>query len=102
MFNPNRLMIIFYVKDLEASRSFYEMLFNVSPTIDDPGMLEFPLTESTSLGLMPIVAIESLLEGKRVASEGIKAELYCFVDDPSRYLQQAQALGGSILRQPEF
>ncbi len=103
MLNPNQLMIIFYVADLEAAKNFYEMLLNVTPALDDPGMVEFPLTESTSLGLMPIAGIESLLAGEKVAKEGaLKAELYCFVDDPARYLQQAEALGGRLLSPPEF
>lgn len=107
------MMTILYVEDLSLSRDFYEMLLNLSPTLVTEGMVEFPITESSRLGLMPRGGIEALLDPVKVcppvnASEdvlnkiSIRGELYLYVDDPARYLQQAQALGARILSEPSF
>lgn len=102
MLYMDSMNIVLYVQDLERSKNFYELLLNVA-SADEPGNTEFPLTESTNLSLVPIEGLQRFLPQEHFApAAALKAELYLFVDDPSRYLQQAEALGGRIVAQPEF
>lgn len=46
--------LILYVDDQEASSRFYRNVLETEPTLDVPGMTEFSLRETCTLGLMPI------------------------------------------------
>lgn len=102
MISLDSVNLVFYVSDLERARGFYEVLLNVAPQ-EEGSSSEFALTESTNLSLVPMAGISKFLPEERFAPSGtLKAELYLFVDDPHRYLQQAEALGGRIVAWPEF
>jgi catechol 2,3-dioxygenase-like lactoylglutathione lyase family enzyme len=51
--NPVKIMTILYVADQKRSRDFYRNILGIEPSLDVPGMTEFPLTDNASLGLMP-------------------------------------------------
>lgn len=90
--------LIIYTKDQVASGRFYAGLLGLEATLEVPGMTEFRLNASTSLGIMPATGIARVLDHKigvpdcRV--ESIKCELYLRVTDPSAYYDRALALGG--------
>lgn len=93
--------IIFYVKDQNKSTEFYKAVLIMEPTLFVPGMTEFKLSETTSLGLMPEKGIKSLLGDKLSdpeKSNGIsRAELYLHVDDPFAYHTRSIGCGGKEL-----
>jgi len=88
--------IILYVRDPSASREFYATVLGTRPTLDVPGMIEFPLGPRTVLGLMPEAGITRLL-GPDVdpsKARGVaRAELYLVVDDPEAFHARALAAG---------
>ncbi len=86
--------LILYVRDQAAATSFYRRILG-EPTLDVPGMTEFPLGPGTVLGLMPEAGIRLLLGDSisdPASGNGIpRAEVYLRVDDPGMY--HARALG---------
>lgn len=91
-------MFIFYVADQQRSRDFYRQVLGREPALDVPGMTEFKLTETASLGLMPEDGIARIL-GEAVPhprdGSGVpRAELYLPVDDPAERLAALVAAGG--------
>jgi catechol 2,3-dioxygenase-like lactoylglutathione lyase family enzyme len=92
--------VIFYVRDLDASRAFYTGTFARAPSLDVPGMIEIDVAPSTVLGLMPEAGITRLLGGavdpSRIRIAG-RAELYLVVDDPAAYHARAIAAGAREL-----
>lgn len=96
-----RTHFIFYVANQRKSREFYEKIFAMWPTRDEPGMTEFVLGDGAVLGLMPAAGIKRLL-GDGIAdpnsANGIpRAELYMRVWYADLYLTRAEAAGGKIL-----
>lgn len=95
-----KAIFILYVKDQEASASFYEKLLAAKPTLNVPGMTEFAIG-SERLGLMPAVGIKRLLgDALRNPTDGDgipRCELYLFVDDADIYFRRAGALGARTI-----
>lgn len=92
--------IILYVRDQAAATTFYRSVLG-EPSLDVPGMTEFPLGPGTVLGLMPEAGIRELL-GDAIADpaggRGIpRAELYLRVDDPGAYHARALQAGAREL-----
>ncbi|MBM3317200.1 MAG: glyoxalase [Candidatus Eisenbacteria bacterium] len=101
-----RANIILYVSDQDSSARFYENVLLQRPTLDVPGMTEFPLNDETTLGLMPAAGIRRLL-GERLpdpdAARGIpRAEVYLMVDDPASFHRRALAQGARELSPPSL
>lgn len=92
-----RINVILYVRDQKASARFYAVMLEAEPSLDVPGMTEFPIAPDCVLGLMPETGIRRLL-GDRLpdparAHGTPRAELYLTVEDPARYLRRALDAG---------
>lgn len=95
-------MFILYVADQDAATAFYSALLDREPALHVPGMTEFALDASSSLGLMPEAGIKRLLgEALPDPSSGggaARAELYLTLDDPASYHDRALAAGAKELK----
>ncbi len=94
-------LFILYVRDQARARDFYRDLLQAAPTLDVPGMTEFPLGDGAMLGLMPSANIKRLL-GESFPdpqqADGIpRAELYLLVADAQPYLDRAIKAGARLL-----
>jgi len=96
--NMNEVEFILYVADQARSRSFYEQLLLLKPTLDVPGMTEFQLTGSVKLGLMPENGIAKILADKTPhpqTGNGIpRCELYLRVAGAGAFIERGLRLGG--------
>lgn len=94
-------MIIFFVRDQNRSKHFYQLLLEKKPKLDVPGMTEFSLTSEITLGLMPGDNIAEVLKNRITNPNEIedipKCELYLFVEEPENFLQKIEILGGKII-----
>lgn len=92
--------LILYVRDQAAATTFYRRVLG-EPSLDVPGMTEFPLGPGTVLGLMPEAGIRQLLGDSipdPAGGGGIpRAELYLRVDDPGTYHARALQAGAREL-----
>ena len=75
---------ILYVKDQGQSTAFYSQVLGCQPSLNVPGMTEFPISELCILGLMPVSGIQRLL-GDRLAvptpgSAVARCEVYLLVE----------------------
>ncbi len=90
--------LIFYVKDQDKSTAFYKHVLQMDPVLFVPGMTDFKLSDSTSLGLMPEAGIKAILNDKLSdpeQSNGFsRAELYLSVEDPEAYHNRSIEYGG--------
>jgi len=97
----NRALFIFYVTDQVRSSAFYNAVLDVTPSLDVPGMTEFPLINGGNLGLMPESGIVRLLKGRipdpALASGVPRSELYLIVNDALAYHSRAIANGATEL-----
>jgi catechol 2,3-dioxygenase-like lactoylglutathione lyase family enzyme len=89
--------LILYVQDQQLSKSFYQRVLGMEPSLHVDGMTEFSLSDSCIVGLMPISSIKRLL-GQRLpdpsTGTGIpRAELYLRVENASAYHSRALANG---------
>ncbi len=87
----NRAHTILYVSDQRLATEFYSTVFDCEPDLNVPGMTEFRVSESFSIGLMPATGIQALL-GDALPDptpQVPRAELYLIVDDPETYHQRA-------------
>ncbi|MCE7988770.1 MAG: glyoxalase [Caldilinea sp. CFX5] len=96
-----KVHFILYVRDQEASTTFYARVLDTAPALHVPGMTEFALGENVVLGLMPQQGIINLL-GSAVGELGqwgkmAGAEVYLVVTDPAAYHQRALAAGAHEL-----
>jgi len=95
--------LIFYVQDQQLSKNFYQCVLGVEPSLHVPGMTEFGLGDSCTLGLMPISGIQKLLGAAlpdpNLGSGIPRAELYLCVDDAAAYHKAALANGAIELSQ---
>lgn len=95
---PVRSHFILFVQDQAASRRFYGEVLRVSPSLDVPGMTEFPLSEGAVLGLMPVAGVRRLLgsalPGLPDLSAAPRTEVYLQVEDPAACHLRALAAGG--------
>lgn len=93
-------LIIFYVKDQDRSRLFYEHVLGMAPSLNVPGMTEFEW-DGCHLGLMPEAGIKRLLGDvlpDPAQASGIpRSELYLRVSDPNVYHQRAIKGGATEL-----
>lgn len=93
--------LILYVQDQTRSAEFYSRVFDCAPTLNVPGMTEFPLSESCVLGLMPEAGIKRLLGDllpDPARGNGIpRAEIYLRVTDPLAYHRRAIEAGAAEL-----
>lgn len=92
---------ILYVADQARSRDFYKDVLGLQPSLDVPGMTEFPLNAYCKLGLMPENGIAQILKNAvphPSTGSGIpRAELYLFVADiPSAFARALQSGGKEI------
>ncbi|MCP4574568.1 MAG: VOC family protein [bacterium] len=96
-----RALFVIYVADQERSRDFYRAVLGVDPTLDVPGMTEFPLLDGSSLGLMPVEGIVRLLgdtiTNPATAAGVPRSELYLVVHNASAYHDRAIAVGAEEL-----
>ena len=100
-----KAMIILYVADQQRSKEFYRAVLGIEPALDVPGMTEFPLTQTTSLGLMPEKGTSSFLGTvlpPAKSGSGIpRCELYLFVKDPAESYQALVDADGIAISKPE-
>ncbi len=92
---------ILYVRDQAKSTEFYRRTLSLEPSLNVPGMTEFPLRPGCILGLMPSKGIKRLL-GEAIQdpdrAENIpRAELYLRIDDPRPYCDRAIEAGATLL-----
>jgi len=92
-----RTHFILYVENQDRSTSFYSQVFGHPPSLNEPGMTEFALSENVILGLMPIDGLKRLL-GANLANEGRNpsvayCEVYLLVSNPLDYHQRALEAG---------
>jgi len=94
---------IIYVNDLEKSKIFYELLFNIKPIIDEPGMAEFELPDSSTFGIMPNISLEKLFGSDFKIEKNRKSlpqtELYFLVEDAIMFHNKAIQLGATEIRE---
>ena len=93
--------LILYVQDQNRSAEFYSHVFDCQPTLNLPGMTEFTLSESCTLGLMPEAGIKRLL-GDHLPDptngNGMpRAEIYLRVEDASAFHRRAIEAGAAEL-----
>ena len=97
----NNTITILFVANQGRSKDFYKKILNSEPTLDEPGMTEFQLTQNHKLGLMPEANIEKILLDKTPSpksANGIpRCELYLYVDDPQEYLNRAVKINAKIV-----
>ncbi|MCF7802094.1 MAG: glyoxalase/bleomycin resistance/dioxygenase family protein [Candidatus Marinimicrobia bacterium] len=94
-------MTILYVANQPVSCDFYENILRQKPILNVPGMTEFQLTPTHSLGLMPNDGIACIL-GKTVphpsTGNGIpRCELYLFVKNLSEWYKNAMHHGAKLV-----
>lgn len=91
------VLFILYVADQERSCSFYQAVLGVKPSLNVPGMTEFPLIGCGRLGLMPEKGIAKLLgdsvPNPALASGIPRSELYLIVDDALVHYRRALSNG---------
>ena len=93
-------IIIFFVKDQNLARSFYQVVLACEPSLDVPGMTEFNLGTGLTLGIMPEAGIRNLLGNRyfpAVEHRKPAAELYLTVDDPEGCLERAIRQGAELI-----
>ena len=100
----DRAHLILYVADQARSRDFYAAVLATAPTLDVPGMTEFPLADGAVLGVMPAAGIARLLHDAvrvpELADRDVRAELYLVVDDARAHHARALAAGAHELDPP--
>lgn len=98
----NKTYFIIYVDDIEKTKMFYEILFDIKPVTDEPGMCEFELPNGAVLGIMPNSSLEKLFGAEYSVNEkkkkSPKFEFYFQVDDAEALQQKALQLGALELR----
>ena len=97
----NSTFFVLYVKAQESSTKFYSNVFQREPDLYVPGMTEFKLSDSCSLGLMPESGIKTLLGSSlpdpSKASGIPRAEIYLNLENPEGYLERALQNGAKLL-----
>jgi len=93
---------IIYVEDFAKTKIFYELLFNIKPVIDDPGMCEYQLSDGSTLGIMPNSSLEKLFgkifEKQKNRKSLPHTEFYFIVEDALQFHNRAIQLGASEIR----
>ncbi len=98
----NKTYFIIYVDDVEKTKMFYEILFNIKPIIDEPDMCELELPNGAILGIMPNSSLEKLFGTEYGISEKKKAtpkfEFYFQVENAEALHKKALQLGALEIR----
>jgi uncharacterized glyoxalase superfamily protein PhnB len=101
MLQVRKTEIILYVRDQPSARRFYEDLFRRKADLDVPGMTEFVLSESCTLGIMPGSGIKKILGNKTPHPDdghGIpRCELYLLVYNAAAECNHAQSIGATLI-----
>jgi uncharacterized protein len=96
-----RVHLILFVRDQDASTGFYARVLGLAPTLHVPGMTEFPLPGGAVLGLMPDAGVARLHRSSLPDPDGAagvpRAELYLIVNDARAYHQRALSAGAREL-----
>lgn len=96
-----RPLFVLYVSEQARAREFYRAVLQTDPSLDVPGMTEFPLGDSALLGLMPAAGIKRLLGDSLpdpASAPGIpRAELYLMVASAQPYVDRALKIGARQL-----
>ena len=96
-----KIHLILYVQDQARSAEVYSRVFDCQPTLNVPGMTEFPLSETCVLGLMPEAGIKRLLGDSLpdpAQANGIpRAEIYLRVENASAFHRRALEAGAAEL-----
>jgi catechol 2,3-dioxygenase-like lactoylglutathione lyase family enzyme len=94
-------LVVLYVADQQRAATFYACVLGCAPSLDVPGMTEFPLTTNCALGLMPEAGIKRLLGDSLpdpAGASGVpRAELYLYVPDPGAMHREALEAGAREL-----
>jgi len=93
--------IILYVNDELLSAKFYAALFRANPDMIAPGMVEFVISDSLKLGLMPASGIAKIISPPLPLpnlGNGIpRCELYFLVDDVDFEMDHALICGAKMV-----
>lgn len=93
--------IILYVTDQQRSRDFYAHVLGQPPILDVPGMTEFALNETLTLGLMPESGIAKILGNTMphpATGSGIpRCELYIVTESMEEMFARALQAGATIV-----
>jgi predicted enzyme related to lactoylglutathione lyase len=92
---------ILFVADRRRSSKFYSSVLQTQPSLDVPGMTEFPIGDAAVLGLMPEDGIARLL-GTLIAHPSTargtsRSELYLVVQNAADFQSRAMAAGAREL-----
>ncbi len=94
----NEVLFIIYVKNQAISTEFYQQLFQLKPTLFEPGMTEFKLSENITLGIMPENGMAKIISHTLPhpsKGNGIpRCEIYLRVNEPEDYMNRGIRLGG--------
>ncbi len=95
------IMFILYVADQTKSKTFYQEVLQIEPSLDVPGMTEFKLENNILLGLMPNDSIAKII-GDALPhpnkGNGIpRCELYLKVENAQAYIERGLQLGGKAI-----
>lgn len=96
--NPvTKSLFVLYVEVQDRSKAFYSKVLDSAPSLDEPGFVEFQLSENTVLGLMSVAGVKRLL-GPRLPdpaqAAGVpRGEVYLVVRDPLVYHRRALEAG---------
>ncbi len=92
---------ILYVDDQTKSKKLYEVVLGSKPVLDVPGMTEFELSSTHSIGLMPRKNIHKIITGDM---SGLKdyhnapvTELYLYIDEPEEVIENSLHQGAKLL-----
>lgn len=98
----NKTYFIIYVDNLDKTKMFYKLLFDIKPIIDEPGMCELELPNGAVLGIMSNSSLEKLFGTEYSINEkkrsSPKFEFYFQVDNAEALYQKALQLGALELR----
>lgn len=100
---PAAALTVLFVKNPALSRDFYCALLEISPMVDEPGMVILAPWPGMELGLMAESAIRRLLPGIPDVPTGERAprcELYFRFADLDAAWQRALGAGGRVLSAP--
>jgi len=94
---------IIYVDDYDKTKLFYELLFNITPVIDEPNMCEYQLPDDLTLGIMHTSSLTKLFGEEFVEQKDRKAlpnvELYFNIENAEDFHKRAVQLGATELRE---
>lgn len=98
------VQVILYVGDQESAARFYGAVLDVPPSLDVPGMTEFPLGDRAVLGLMPESGIAAIIAPPLphpATGAGLpRCELYLHVDDVDDAYARAVRAGAREVSPP--